>query len=150
MDKTYQNIAQELRRISTRLAYLLDEGEYSHIDKFQKVTTWIADACRQLIAYGGGSPEEEAEICLSVLMGYSATVPDARIIQVALGRAERILPLLTPSLLKCQLLTYCYAEVYDDDLAVQAHYIINSWRSRKLNQEEQRIKDLLEDLERFV
>lgn len=63
--------AKELRRVAERLAYFQDDGEYSYIDKYKEVLSWIYKACRELIRFHGESDEEEAEICLSVLIGYS-------------------------------------------------------------------------------
>ena len=38
-----------------------------------------------------------------------------------------VLPKLSASLLKVQLLVYCYSEVYDEELSRQAHSIIATW-----------------------
>ena len=60
--------------------------------------------------------------------------------QAVLDRAGKILDKISPSLLKCQLLTYCYGEVYDEELAMEAHSIIDSWGERRLSDEEQEIE----------
>ena len=51
------------------------------------------------------------------------------------------------SLLKCQLLVACYAETFDDELAKEAHEIINAWEGRDLTLAEREVFDYLESLE---
>ena len=61
--------------------------------------------------------EEEALLCLALLMGYNALIYTNDIEtrkQTILERSWKVLEKLSPSLLKCQLLTYCYGEVFDD------------------------------------
>ena len=69
--------------------------------------------------------------------------------QTILNRSWKVLEKLSPSLLKCQLLTYCYGEVFDDELAAEAHDIIDSWGKRELTAEEQEIVDTLANLEKY-
>ena len=66
-----------------------------------------------------------------------------------LNKEVKILDKISPSLLKCQLLTYCYGEVYDEELAMEAHSIIDSWGERRLSDEEQEIADTLMNLENY-
>ena len=55
--------------------------------------------------------------------------------------------LISASLLKVQLLTYCYGEVFDDDLSREAHSIIDSWGGRTLSGDECEIAEQLRSLE---
>jgi Protein of unknown function (DUF1141). len=139
--------AKELRRIAERLAYFQDDGEYSYIDKYKEVISWIYRSCRELIRFHGENEEEEAEICLSVLIGYSTTVRNAKNIRRAIDRAYAVLPHLDPSLLKCQLLAYCYAEVRNPNLLEQAKQILQTWNGIQLSEEITRTKNLLQDIE---
>ena len=88
----------------------------------------------------GATSEEEAAICLSLLMGYNATIYNdgdkESKIQSILDRSFAVLDHLPASLLKCQLLTYCYGEVFEEDLAQEAHQIMDSWKNRALSEEE--------------
>lgn len=135
------------RRVAERLAYFEDDGEYSYIDKYREVISWIYQACRELIRYRGENDEEEAEICLAVLIGYSTTIRDSKNVRRAIDRAYQVLPRLTPSLLKCQSLIYCYIEACDESLVREAKYIIDSWKEEEIGIEEQKTRELLENLE---
>lgn len=139
--------ARELRRVAERLAYFQDDGEYSYIDKYKEVLSWIYRSCRELIRFHGENDEEEAEICLSVLIGYSTTVRNAKNIRRAIDRAYMVLPHLAPSLLKCQLLAYCYVEVHDQKLVNEAKQIMQTWSGSQLSEEEIRTKELLQDMD---
>ena len=84
-------------------------------------------------------------------MGYNATIyrdkdKEAKK-QSILDRAWEVLEQLPPSLLKCQLLTYCYGEVFEEDLAQEAHAIIDSWQGRELTAKEQEVVENLRNLE---
>ena len=54
---------------------------------------------------------------------------------------------LNASLLKLSILTYCYGEVFDDDLSREAHSIIDSWGERALSGDECEIAEQLRSLE---
>lgn len=139
--------AKELRRVAERLAYFQDDGEYSYIDKYKEVLSWIYKSCRELIRFHGENNEEEAEICLSVLIGYSTTVRNAKNIKCAVNRAYMVLPYLASSLLKCQLLAYCYVEDRNQKWMDQAKQIMQTWTDSQLSEEEARTKELFLDME---
>ncbi len=142
------NTARELREKAEKLAYLQDDGEYSYIDKYKEITSWIYKTCRELIRFRGENDEEEAEICLAVLIGYSTTIRDSKNIRRAIDRAYQVLPRLLPSLLKCQLLIYCYIEACDESLIREAKQIIDSWDAKEIGEEETKTKELFENLEK--
>ena len=72
---------------------------------------------------------------LGLLVAFAATIYDngrkQEYIQNVLDRSWEILPKLSPSLLKVRLLTYCYSEFYDGELAKEAHEIINTWNEKR-------------------
>ena len=84
-------------------------------------------------------------------MGYNATIYDygdkESKKQVILDRSLLVLESLPSSLLKCQLLTYCYGEVFEEELAKEAHTIIDGWKDRELLEEEREIVENLRILE---
>jgi len=88
----------------------------------------------------GTTVEEEAELCLGLLVAFAATIYDdgskQECIQSVLDRSWEVLPKLSPSLLKVRLLTYCYSECYDEELAKEAHEIINTWNKEELTLEQ--------------
>ena len=74
--------------------------------------------------------EEQANVCLALLMGYTASFIDhgekQEHVQEVLNRCWNILDALPASLLKLRLLTACYGEVYDEPLADESRKIIAS------------------------
>lgn len=70
------------------------------------------------------SLEEQAHVCLALLMGYNASFIDygekQQHIQEVLDRCWDLLDVLPASLLKLRLLTACYGEVFDEPLADEA------------------------------
>ena len=143
------NTIRELREKAEKLAYMQDDGEYSYIDKYKEVTSWIYKTCRNLIRHRGENDEEEAEICLAVLIGYSTTIRDSKNIRRSIDRAYQVLPRLVPSLLKCQLLIYCYIEACDESLVREAKLIIDTWKEDEMGKEEQKTRELLENLGKY-
>ena len=89
----------------------------------------------------GSTVEEQASVCLALLMGYNASFIDhgekREHIQEILDRCWDILDTLPASLLKLRLLTACYGEVFDEPLADEARAIIASWDSLSLTTEQQ-------------
>lgn len=72
----------------------------------------------------GSTLEEQAHVCLALLMGYNASFIDygekQQHIQEVLDRCWDLLDVLPASLLKLRLLTACYGEVFDEPLADEA------------------------------
>ena len=85
--------------------------------------------------------EEQANVCLALLMGYNASFVDhgekQKHVQEVLDRCWDILEVLPASLLKLRLLTACYGEVYDEPLADESRKIIASWDGVSLTSEQQ-------------
>ena len=67
------------------------------------------------------------------------------------SRARRsswdVLDQLPATLLKCQLLTYCYGEVFEEELAKEAHTIIESWKDKELSEDKKEAINNLRNLE---
>ena len=89
----------------------------------------------------GSTLEEQAHVCLALLMGYNASFIDygekQQHIQEVLDRCWDLLDALPASLLKLRLLTACYGEVFHEPSADEARAIIASWDSASLTTEEQ-------------
>jgi len=89
--------------------------------------------------------EEQANVCLALLMGYSASFIDhgekQQHVQEVLNRCWDVLDTLPASLLKLRLLTACYGEVFDEALANEARSIIASWDVASLTTEQQEAVD---------
>ena len=63
-----------------------------------------------------------------------------------MNRCWEVLEHLSASLLKVQLLTYCYGEVFEEELAKEAHQIMDSWENKVLSEEELKVIELLQTM----
>lgn len=131
------------------LIYGLD-GNPIYVDEFTRLNRNVYEQAMELYSTHGNTVEEEAELCLGLLTAFAATVYDdghkQQYVQNVLDRCWKVLPNLTPSLLKVRLLTYCYSEIYDADLAKEAHAIINTWNKAELTLEQ---VEIMEELKIF-
>lgn len=143
--------AEALQHTARKLLFLGKDEQPIYTDDFSRLNREIYEQINVLYRTKGKTVEEEASICLALLMGYSACLygnaTDGRKKQSILNRAGKVLDLLPSSLLKCRLLVYCYGEVYDEELAREAHEIIRSWGSRGLTEEEREIRETLRGME---
>lgn len=84
-------------------------------------------------------------------MGYNATLYNngdkEERIQHILDRCWDVLEHLPASLLKVQLLVYCYGEVFDEELAREAQTIIDTWQDRELSEDEREVMERLKDVQ---
>ena len=137
--------------IAHELLYLGMDGSPIYSDRFTRLNGDVLRQADALYTHHGVTDEEEARLCLSLLMGYNATIysnGDKEVrIQSVLNRCWEVLERLPASLLKLRLLTHCYGEVFDEDLAAEAHVIINGWGDRERTAEEEEIVSLFRDLE---
>ncbi len=145
------NKTEELQQLAQKSLYLGLDGGPIYAEHFSRLNKEIQILSDALYSVKGDTPEEEAGICLALLMGYNATIysdkdKEAKK-QSILDRAWEVLEQLPPSLLKCQLLTYCYGEVFEEELAQEAHAIIDSWQGRELTAKEQEVVKNLRNLE---
>lgn len=146
-----QSKIDALYQTAHELLYLGANGEPVYADRLRELNVEVYRQSEVLITRHGSVPKEEASLCLALLTGYKATFCDHgdkdEKIQLLLDRSWIVLDQLPASLLKCRLLVACYAEVFDEDLAREAHGIINSWGEKRLSQEQQELINDLRDLE---
>ena len=99
------------------LTYGLD-GSPIYVDEFTRLNREVYEQALELYGTRGKTVESEAELCLGLLAAFAATIYDnghkQQYIQQVLDRSWEVLPKLPASLLKVQLLVYCYSEVYDE------------------------------------
>lgn len=150
MDTDSSSLFSLARRL---LTYGLD-GSPIYADRFARLNLDVYEQALKLHHIRrGDTPEEEAGLCLSMLVAFNATIYDnghkQRYIQEILDRSWDVLPQLAPSLLKVRLLTYCYGEVYEEDLAQEAYTIIDSWDKTKLTPEQVEIMEELKNFEDY-
>ena len=131
------------------LTYGLD-GSPIYADQFARLNRDVYERAIDLYNTRGTTVEEEAELCLGLLVAFAATIYDngskQEYVQNVLDRSWEVLPKLSPSLLKVRLLTYCYSECYDEELAKEAHVIINTWNKAELTLEQ---AEVIEELQNF-
>ena len=127
-----------LQRAAHDLMYLGMDGSPIYSDDLSRHNGEVYRLTTALYNSGtkGSTVEEQANICLALLMGYNASFIDhgekQKHVQEVLERCWDILDVLPASLLKLRLLTVCYGEVFDESLADEGRAIIASWDSASL------------------
>ena len=136
-----------LQRAAYDLMYLGMDGSPIYSDDLSRRNGEVYRLTTTLYNSGtwGTTVEEQANVCLALLMGYSASFVDhgekQQHVQEVLNRCWDILDTLPASLLKLRLLTACYGEILDEPLADEAHSIIASWNATLLTAEQQEAVD---------
>ena len=131
-----------LQRAAHELMYLGMDGNPVYSDDLSRRNSEVYRLTTALYNSGvkGSTTEEQASVCLALLMGSSASFIDygekQKHVQEVLDRCWDILDVLPASLLKLRLLTACYGEVFDEPLADEARAIIASWDSASLTPEQ--------------
>ena len=127
-----------LQRAAHDLMYLGMDGSPVYSDDLSRRNGEVYRLTTALYNSGvqGSTVEEQANVCLALLMGYNASFIDhgekQKHVQEVLDRCWDILEVLPASLLKLRLLTACYGEVLDEPLADEGRAIIDSWNSASL------------------
>ena len=143
--------ALELQHAAHELMYLGMDGEPIYSDTFCRLNKEVLVKSNSLFSFKSSDIEEEANLCLALLMGYNATIYDygdkEQKKQSVLDRAYTILEQLPTSLLKVRLLTYCYGEIYEEALLQEARVIIGQWDKNALTSEQTEIMEELKNIE---
>lgn len=132
-----------LQRAAHELMYLGIDGSPIYSDDLSRRNGEVYRLTTALYNSGakGSTTEEQASVCLALLMGYSVSFIDhgekQEHIQEVLNRCWDILESFPASLLKLRLLTACYGEVFDEPLAEEGRAIIASWDAASLTSEQQ-------------
>lgn len=143
--------ALELQHAAHELMYLGMDGEPIYSDHFCRLNKEVLANSDSLFPSKGSDTEEEANLCLALLLGYNATIYDdgdkEQKKQIVLNRIYDILEKLPASVLKVRLLTFCYGEIYEESMLQEAHSIINSWDHSALATEQEEIIEVLKNIE---
>jgi hypothetical protein len=143
--------ALELQHAAHELMYLGMDGEPVYSDTFCRLNKEVLVKCDSLFSAQCSDIEEEANLCLALLMGYNATIYDygdkEQKKQVVLNRIYNVLEKLPASLFKARLLTYTYGEVYEEFLLKEAYVIIEGWDKDDLTPEQTEIIGELKNIE---
>ena len=139
-----------LSTLADELLYLGIDDTPIYSDDFTRLNHEAFQKANALYHQRGSTFEEEASLCLALLKGYNATIYNdgdkEERIQTILNRCWEVLEHLSASLLKVQLLTYCYGEVFEEELAKEAHQIMDSWENKVLSEEELKVIELLQTM----
>ena len=136
-----------LQRAAHDLMYLGMDGSPIYSDDLSRRNSEVYRLTTTLYNSGtwGTTVEEQANVCLALLMGYGASFVDhgekQRHVQKVLDCCWDVLDALPASLLKLRLLTTCYGEVFDESLADEGRSIIASWSVASLTAEQQEAVD---------
>ena len=143
--------ALELQHAAHELMYLGMDGEPVYSDTFCRLNKEVLVKSDSLFFAQSSDVEEEANLCLALLMGYNATIYDdgdkEQKKQMVLNRICHVLEQLPASLLKVRLLTYTYGEVYEEVLFQEAYAIIEGWNKDNLTSEQTAIIEELKNIE---
>lgn len=143
--------AAELQHAAHTLMYLGMDGEPLYSDDFCRQNKDVLLKSDSLFAAKSSDIEEEANLCLALLMGYNATIYNygdkEQKKQEILVRAYDVLERLPDSLLKVRLLTYCYGETYEEALLQSARKIVDGWGQASLTSEQIEAVEELRNIE---
>ena len=147
---SFESEISALSTLADELLYLGIDDTPIYSDDFTRLNHEVFQKANALYHQHGSTFEEEASLCLALLKGYNATIYNdgdkEERIQTILNRCWEVLEHLSASLLKVQLLTYCYGEVFEEELAKEAHQIMDSWENKVLSEEELEVIELLQTM----
>lgn len=143
--------ALELQHAAHELMYLGMDGEPVYSDTFCRLNKEVLVKSDSLFSAQSSDVEEEANLCLALLMGYNATIYDygdkERKKQVVLERIYNVLEKLPVSLLKVHLLVYTYGGVYEESMRCETYNIMKNWNMLDLSTEQKKVIDILKNIE---
>ena len=143
--------ALELQHAAHELMYLGMDGEPIYSDTFCRLNKELLVKSDSLFSSQSSNIEEEANLCLALLMGYNATIYDygdkGQKKQAVLDRIYNVLEKLPTSLLKVRLLTYTYGEVYEESMLQEVHDIVDNWNKSVLTTEQTEAMEELKNIE---
>lgn len=123
----------EIRLLNQAIRHLLTSGENAPSgEKLTGLSREILDRADRLYPSCGQTATEEASLCATLLMAYNTSMygPADRLerVNALLRRAEAVLPLLGSDVPeRVRLLAWCYAEVEEESLLLEAEAIVAGW-----------------------
>ena len=144
--------ALELQHAAHELMYLGMDGEPIYSDTFCRLNKELLVKSDSLFSSQSSNIEEEANLCLALLMGlvmlpFMIMGDKGQKKQAVLDRIYNVLEKLPDSLLKVRLLTYTYGEVYEESMLQEAHDIISNWNKSTLTIEQMEVIEELKNIE---
>lgn len=139
-----------LYKIAHKLLHLQEEADTLYADEFCTLNSQVLKMADATYPLCSDIPEEEAMLCIGLLMSYNATMYNhgdkEKKIQAILDRALKVRSLLSPTPLKCRLLLSCYTAIYEEELLEEAYQIIANWDNKRLTDEEKELISLYKEL----
>lgn len=123
----------EIRLLNQAIRRLLTSGENApSSEELTGLSREILDRADRLYPSCGQTATEEASLCATLLMAYNTSMygPADRLerVNALLRRAEAVLPLLGSDVPeRVRLLAWCYAEVEEESLLLEAEAIVAGW-----------------------
>ena len=123
----------EIRSLNQAIRRLLTSGENAPSgEELTGLSREILDRADRLYPSRGQTATEEASLCATLLMAYNTSMygPADRLerVNALLRRAEAVLPLLGSDVPeRVRLLAWCYAEVEEESLPLEAEAIVAGW-----------------------
>lgn len=123
----------EIRLLNQAIRHLLTSGENAPSgEELTGLSREILDRADRLYPSCGQTATEEASLCATLLMAYNTSMygPADRLecVNALLRRAEAVLPLLGSDVPeRVRLLAWCYAEVEEESLLLEAEAIVAGW-----------------------
>lgn len=123
----------EIRLLNQAIRRLLTSGENAPSgEELTGLSREILDRADRLYPSCGQTATEEASLCATLLMAYNTSMygPADRLerVNALLRRAEAVLPLLGSDLPeRVRLLAWCFAEVEEESLLLEAEAIVAGW-----------------------
>lgn len=123
----------EIRLLNQAIRRLLTSGENAPSgEELTGLSREILDRVDRLYPSRGQTATEEASLCATLLMAYNTSMygPADRQerVNALLRRAEAVLPLLGSDVPeRVRLLAWCYAEVEEESLLLEAEAIVAGW-----------------------
>ena len=106
------------------------DGTPVYVNELTALNKEIRNLCADLLLQKGKSPEEEAEILVTLFKGYDTmlfnfSLENEQVVQELLDRSMTVLEKLPASVLKCQLLLECFEQMGDEELIREVKNIVN-------------------------
>lgn len=123
----------EIRLLNQAIRHLLTSGENAPSgEELAGLSQEILERAERLFPLRGQTAGEEASLCATLLMAYNTSMygPADRLerVNALLRRAEAVLPLLGSDVPeRVRLLAWCYAEVEEESLLLEAEAIVAGW-----------------------
>ena len=106
------------------------DGTPVYVNELTALNQALRNLCADLLLQKGKSPEEEAEILVTLFKGYDTmlfnfSLENEQVVQELLDRSMTVLEKLPASVLKCQLLLECFEQMGDEELIREVKNIVN-------------------------